>query len=101
MHNNYNYQSAAESYKQLQDIAIGDEVLIRVYAERFPMGTLKMLHTQHRGPNKVLKRIGFIAYELDIPHEESAQYSASRTSLVITLPRGHNDFQFVNCNHPC
>jgi len=38
---NYKCQSVAESHKRLQDIAIGDEVLIRVHPERFSLGTLK------------------------------------------------------------
>ena len=67
--NNYNYQSAAESHKRLQDLVIDDEVLIRVHLERFPMGTLKRLHTRRMGPYKVLKRFGSIAYELDIPYD--------------------------------
>jgi len=65
----YKYQSAAESHKRLQDIIIGDDVLIRVHPGRFPLGTLKRLHTQCRGSYKVLKRFGSSAYELDIPHD--------------------------------
>ena len=38
---NYNYQFDAESHKWLQDIAISDEVLIRVHPKRFPLETLK------------------------------------------------------------
>jgi len=67
--NNYNYQSAAEFHKRLQDLVIDDEVLIRVHPERFPMGTLKRVHTRRMGPYKVLKRFGSIAYELDIPYD--------------------------------
>ena len=39
--NNYNYQSAAESHKRLQKLAISDKVLIRVHPERL---SLAMLH---------------------------------------------------------
>jgi len=55
---NYNYQSFKESHKQLQDISIGDEVLIRVHPERFLLKTLKKLHTRRKGPYKILKRFG-------------------------------------------
>ena len=55
--NNNNYQFAAESHKRLQELAIGDEVLIRVHPERFSLETLKMLHTQRNGPYKVSKRV--------------------------------------------
>jgi len=48
--NNYNYQSVAESHKWLQDITIGDDVLIRVHLERFPLRTLRRLHTQRSDP---------------------------------------------------
>ena len=67
--NNYNYQSAAESHKRLQELAIGDEVLIRVYSERFPLGTLKKLHTRDRGPHKILRRFGSSTYEFDIARD--------------------------------
>ena len=53
---NYNYQSTAKSHKQLQELVIGDGVLIRVHPERLPLGTLKRLHTRCSGPHKVLKR---------------------------------------------
>ena len=66
---NCNYQSVAEPHKQLQDLAIGDEVLIRVHPERFPLGTLKKLQTRRRGSYKILRRFDFNAYKLDIPHD--------------------------------
>ena len=40
-----------------------------MYLERSPLGTLKKLHTQCKGPYKVLRRFGFNAYELDILHD--------------------------------
>jgi len=52
---NYNFQSGIESHKRLQDLTIGDEVLIRLYPEKFPLGTLKRLDSS--------------AYELDISHD--------------------------------
>jgi len=38
---NYNYQSITESHKQLQKIAIGDEVLIRVAPKEVPTGNFE------------------------------------------------------------
>jgi len=64
--NNYNYQSTEESHKWLQDLVIGDEVLVRVHLQRLSLGTLKKLHTWRRGPYKVLRRFGSNTYELDI-----------------------------------
>ena len=55
--NNYNYQSATESHKRLQDLAIGDKVLIRVHPDRFPLRILKRLHTRRRGPYKVFEKV--------------------------------------------
>jgi len=66
---NYKYQSVTKSHKRLQDIAIDDEVLIRFHPERFPLETLRKLHTQRCGPYKILKRVGSSAYELDIFHD--------------------------------
>jgi len=62
----YNNQSIAEPRKWLQELAIGDEVLIRVHPERFPLRILKNIHTQRKGSCKVLRRFGSSAYELDI-----------------------------------
>ena len=76
---NYNYQSTAELHTQLQELAIGGEMLIRVHPERFLLKTLKRLHTRHRGPYKILKRFDFSAYELILPMIlGSTWYSASR-----------------------
>jgi len=66
---NYNFQSAIEFHKRLQDLAVGYEVLIRVHPERFSLKTLKRLYTRRSGPYKILKRLGFSAYKLDIPHD--------------------------------
>ena len=55
---NYNYQSAAESHKQLQNIAIGDERLITVPREKFLLEILRKFHTRHSDPYKILKRYG-------------------------------------------
>jgi len=98
---NYNYQSITESHKQLQKIAIGDEVLIRVHPKRFPLGTLKRLHNA-----RVYTRFwgGLVPTPTSSIFPvimELTRCSASRTWLVITLPRGHSDFQFVHCSHHC
>jgi len=55
--NNNNYQFAAESHKRLQELAIGDEVLIRVHLKRFSLETLKMLHTRRNDPYEVSNRV--------------------------------------------
>jgi len=57
--NNYNFHFAAESHKWLQNLAIGDEVMIKVHLKRFPLETLKRLYTQRNGPYKILKRFYF------------------------------------------
>ena len=66
---NDNYKSVTDSYKRLQKIAIGDEVMVRVYPKRFPPRTLKKLHARRMGPYKALKRFGSNAYKLDIPYD--------------------------------
>jgi len=78
--NNYNYQHVAESHKQLQEITIGDEVLIRMHPERFSLGTLKKLHNRCKGQYKVLRRFGSSAISSIFPVLfGSARYSTSRT----------------------
>ena len=46
----------------MQDLTIGDEILIMMHPERFLLETLS-------GPYKVLRRFGSSAYELDIPRD--------------------------------
>ena len=41
---NDNYKSVADSHKRLQEFATGDEVMVRVRPERFPLETLKKTH---------------------------------------------------------
>jgi len=68
--NNYNYKCAAEFHKRLQELTIGDEVLIRVHPEKFSLRTLKKLHTRRRGPYKILRMFGSSTYELYIPRDQ-------------------------------
>ena len=64
---NDNYKVVVDLHKQLQEFTVGDEVMIRVRLEMFPLETLKKLHAQHIGPYIVLRSFGSNAYELDIP----------------------------------
>ena len=99
---NYNYQSTAESHKWLLDLAIGDEVLIRVHPEMFPLKTWKKLHDRRRGPYKVLKRFGYSAYELDISHDLGFNPVFSDEDLTYYRTfTGQSGFQFVHCSNHC
>ena len=67
--NHYNDQPTVKSHKRLQELAKGDEVLIRVHLERFQLRTLKMLHTRCNCPYKILRRFSSSAYKFNIPRE--------------------------------
>ena len=66
---NVNYKSAANLHKRLQELAIEDKVMVKVRPKRFPLGTVKKLHAQPIGPNRVLRRFGSNAYDPEIPRK--------------------------------
>ena len=65
---NYNYQPSAKSHKQLQELIIGDQVLIRVHPERFPLKTLKSSILDVEAV-QVLRKFGSSTYELNISRD--------------------------------
>ena len=64
-----NYKSFANLHSRLQEIAVGDEVMLRVPPQRFPPETWEKLHIRCISPYRVMRRIGSNAFELNIPCE--------------------------------
>ena len=44
-------------HKRVQKLLIGDEVIVIVHPERFPLECVKELYARRTGPYKVLRRI--------------------------------------------
>ncbi|KAK8951621.1 hypothetical protein KSP39_PZI004098 [Platanthera zijinensis] len=64
---NEHYKEQADKHKRDKNFLVGEQVMVRVRAERLPHGSAKKLSARRMGPYSVLKRIGSNAYELDIP----------------------------------
>ena len=85
--NNYNYQSAAESHKWLQELVISYEVLIRVQPERFSLKTLKKLHIRLRSPYKVIEEVWF-----QCPRARYFSRSWDRLAFSVEAPTRYRTF---------
>ena len=89
--NNDNYKFAAYFYKQLQEFALRDEVMVRVRPERFPPGIVKKIHAQRIGPHTVLRRFGSNTYKLEIPESwEFIQFLTSKDLILYCTPVSHS-----------
>jgi len=84
---NDNYKSTADLHKSA-GVCSGDEVTLRTRHERFPPGTWKKFHARRLSSYRVLWRISFNAYELDMPrelrinHAFNVEYLATYCALI-------------------
>ena len=62
---NDNWKYVANLHDKLQEFAVGDEMMLRVGHERFPLRTREKFYARHTGPYRVLKRIDSNTYGLD------------------------------------
>ena len=56
--------------------------MVRLWQERFPPGTLKKLHARSAGPFKVIKKIGYNVYVLDLPSDLGISSTFNVSDLV-------------------
>jgi hypothetical protein len=63
---NTRYKVQADSRRRHLEFAVGDYVMIRIRPKRFSLGIVKKLQARNASPFKVLKRIGFNAYVIEL-----------------------------------
>ncbi|XP_038697971.1 uncharacterized protein LOC119995522 [Tripterygium wilfordii] len=64
---NDKYKKSADLHFRHEELQVGDWVLVRLRAERFPSGSYHKLHARRAGPYQVKKQRGPNAYLVELP----------------------------------
>ena len=66
---NEEYKLAADVHRRSKEFNVGDHVMVRIRPERIPKTFSKKLYARAMAPYSIIRKMGSIAYLLDLPND--------------------------------